>query len=115
MVADIVTEKMSMASGFLDRVAEMGFSSFSNCNAVLDEIKLFIHEPELRKLIDDKEWELIDLHSKQFEERTKALEKMGCYERFLMQSRISFELERWKCEQRLSFYDWLSKKYDIGN
>jgi len=85
------------------------------CEGTLDSINVFAYnvDKECWNEIANKNKELNELFHKEFEKRIDEKEDKGPYFRLHRAKQIERDLMLWKCEQKYSFYDWLTKKYDI--
>jgi hypothetical protein len=84
------------------------------CEGTLNSINVFVHDEEPWKLINEKNKELNQMFNKEFNKRIQAVKKdRGEYFAFCEKKAIEMDLKRWKCEQKVSFYDYLTKKYDL--
>ena len=118
MTSDIVKSNIMEAGAYLKQAEQMGTDSrvldmCMACEGTLDSINVFVHEDEPWKQINDKNKELNQMFNKEFGNRIKQIKDKGPYFVFCQQKRIEAELMLWKCEQKVSFYDFLTKKYDI--
>ena len=120
MVSEQVKQYVLEAGAYLKQAEQM--SAFDTrvldmctaCEGTLEAINVFIHDEEPWKLISEKNKELNDLFNNEFKKRVDTIKKdKGSYWVFCQQKQIVSELMIWKCEQKLSFYDFLTKKYDV--
>jgi len=118
MVSEQVKGYIAEAGAYLKQAEQLGsdprvMDLCMACNGTLDSINVFVHDEEPWKLINDKTKELNQLFNKEFGTRIKTVKDKGPYYVFCQQKRIETDLMLWKCEQKVSFYDYLTKKYDI--
>jgi len=118
MVSDPVNERMKEAGAYLDEAEKLGdipetLPAFIACDGILDNIKIFIHNEKAWEEINRKEQELNTMFKKEFKEKIEKIKHEDEYMRFLKMRKIEIQIMRWKCKQRLGFYDFLTKKYDI--
>jgi len=120
MVSEPVKDRLKEAGMYLDQAEKMGdnpavISSCVACDGLLENIKVFIqgkHEEAWVK-IAEKEKELATMFNEMFKKETNKIQNLEEYHKYIAQQKIEGKLLKWKCRQRLSFYDWVSQKYDI--
>ncbi len=118
MVSDPVKERMIEAGMYLDEAAKLGddpqaMGLLIGCDGVLEHIKLFVHDDEAWQQISAKEKDLNKLFWDTFNKDAEKIKTDGEYFKFLEMRKIEVRLLLWKCRQKISFYDWLTQKYDI--
>lgn len=119
MVSEPVKNLVLEASAYLKQAEQMGndprvLDMCMACDGTLESINVFIHDDEPWKLLSDKIKELNKMFKDEFKERRdKLIDNNGAYVVFCEEKRIERELKVWKCEQKVTFYDFLTKKYDL--
>jgi len=83
------------------------------CDGTLEAINVFIQDEEPWNLINEKNRELNKMFQEEFNKRIAKLKDKGAYYLFCQQKEIESDLLLWKCEQKVHFYDFLTKKYDV--
>ena len=119
MVSEPVKNYMMEAGAYLKQAEQMGndprvLDMCMACEGTLESINVFVHDDEPWKLLSDKNKELNQMFQKEFNSRKQKIkDERGSYFAFCEEKRLETELKLWKCEQKVHFYDFLTKKYDI--
>lgn len=120
MVSEPVKERLKEAGAYLDEAEKMGDRSEAigpciACDGLLDNIKIFVQgkHQEAWDNIGKKEKELNGMFTEEFKKESEKIKNLEDYWKYLAQQKIEAKLMKWKCRQKLGFYDWLVQKYDI--
>jgi hypothetical protein len=119
MVSEVVSKHINEAGEYYKQAEQMGVDAAAVeycrfCEGALNSINVYIHNEEQSKLVVDKNVELDLMFRKEFNERCKKIEVDDDYlKRYNMYKSIEVKMHLWKAGQKLNFYDWLIKKYDI--
>jgi len=118
MVSEPVKNLVMEASSYLKQAEQMGndprvLDMCMACEGTLESINVFIHDEEPWDILNKKSKELNQMFHKEFENRKNKMKDKGAYIIFCEEKKIERELMIWKCEQKVTFYDFLTKKYDF--
>lgn len=121
MTSSPVKELLNEASVYLKQAEQLGSGDSRvadlamACEGTLDSINIYVmgSDEDAWGKISTKNKELNEMFHKEFEKRLGEKDDKGPYFQLHRAKKIDRELKLWKCEQKYSFYDWLTKKYDI--
>ena len=113
MVSKQISDSITEAKAALDRVEELGTTSYDICDGVLNNLKAFIHDDVVWKKINDHEEKVHrDFKRKADDARSKLKTRDPIYA-WNDGLKYFMELRHWKSMEMLSFWDKLSKEHDI--
>lgn len=113
MVSKPVNDSINDAKAALDQVETLGKTAYDICDGILTNVKALVH--------DDGAWDKINKYEekvhKEFKGKIeKAREKLKNVDPlYAWNDGLNYymELRHWKSLEMLSFWDKLSKEYDI--
>jgi hypothetical protein len=113
MVSEEIKKSIKEAKTALDSIDTLGETSYDICDGILLNIKAFIHDPEIKKLIDEHETKTFQEFRNRYDKAAKELQNKGPMANWREAADRYIKLRHWKSLEMLSFYDKLSKEHDI--
>jgi hypothetical protein len=118
MVSDPVKEYLLEASAYYKQAEQLGkddrvIGFCKACEGTLQSINVFVHDDESWEEINKKTKELEQMFVKEFNKKATEMKDLGTWRNYNQWKKIEQDMYLWKAQQKLSFYDYLTKKYDI--
>jgi len=113
MVSKPVSDSINEAKAALDQRETLGKTAYDICDGVLTNVKALVHDDEVWKKINAQEEKV---HKEFKTKMNKAREKLKNIDPLYAWSEgmtYYMEMRHWKSLEMLSFWDKLSKEYDI--
>jgi len=113
MTSEFILKNIKTAKEWLDKVGEIGETGFNQCDGILENLKAFIHDEVIWKKVQEKEEKIYKEFQKKSNEAKIKLKEVDSLLQWNEGARYYMELRHWKSMELLSFWDKLSKEYDL--
>jgi hypothetical protein len=113
MTSEFILSSIKTAKEYLDKVGDIGEMGFNQCDGILSNLKSFIHDEVIWRKIQEKEEKVYKEFQKKTNEAKTKLKDIDSLLQWNEGARYYAELRQWKSIELLSFWDKLSKEYDL--
>jgi hypothetical protein len=113
MTSEFILSSIKEAANYLNKTEEIGEVGFNQCEGILGNLKSFIHDEIIWKKISEKEEKVYKEFQKKSNEAKVKLKDVDSLLQWNEGAKYYMTLRQWKCNEMLTFWDKLSKDYDL--